>query len=120
MMMTVASAPGSFQDDGQVFPSGVTWANCLLGGISPQLSSSPAALELSWALLGAAVPQPLGPCVSAGTGSKIISASAFLMHSLCSERLKARKCFVGQKPKQAATQNAPPVSKYFIYFVIKQ
>lgn len=42
------------------------------------------------------------------------------MHSLCSERLKARKCFAEQKPKQAATQNAPPVSKYFIYFVIKQ
>lgn len=42
------------------------------------------------------------------------------MHSLCSERLKARKCFAERKPKQAATQNAPPVSKYFIYFVIKQ
>lgn len=35
MMMTAASAPGSFQDDGQVFPSGVTWANWLLAGISP-------------------------------------------------------------------------------------
>lgn len=119
MTMTVASAPGSFQDDGHVFPSGVTWANWLLGEISLQVRSSPTALELSWCVRAAA-PQLLGPCISAGTRGRIISGFAFLMHSLCSERLKARKCFVEQKPKQAAMQNAPPVSKYFIYFVIKQ
>lgn len=35
MIMTVSSAPGNFQDDGHVFPSGVTWANWLLGENSP-------------------------------------------------------------------------------------
>lgn len=77
-------------------------------------------LELLCALFKAAISQPLGQCVSAGTYGKIIFGFAFLIHSFCSERLKACKCFAERKPKQAATQNAPPVSKYFIYFVIKQ
>lgn len=114
MMMTVASAPGSFQDDGQVFSSGVTWANWLLAGISP---SCPGAVV---GFVQSCCSTATGAVVSAGTGGKIISGFAFLMRSLCSEGLKARKCFVEQKPKQAARQNAPPVFKYFIYFVIKQ
>lgn len=99
--------------DGQVFPLGKLRS-------AQRLKPSPAELEPWCVSLRKPFPNGQGTAWQRGRAAERSGALLFEYAQFLSERLKAPKCFAEWKPKRAATRNATPASKDFIYLVIKQ